>query len=606
MALLLAAAASIALADGPPEALETRLPASASRERLDLLTRLAVHWAEKDPARATRHGEEGLALAASLGDASRQAALHFALGDAARVAGRHEEALDHYQAARRLHAANGDAYEMARSLRRLGDVTYFISQYDQALEYYLAALAQFEALAATAPDKVKEIHIAHLNATIGNVEQAAGDFPAARERYQRALAIYEQVDSRGGAAGAYYNLGMVAQELGEYAAAGEHYVRARDAATALGDEYLRSLALSGLGSLALSRGRPDEALPYLREALAVCRKLDRRRGILTNLERLAEAARAEGRHRDALATLDEALPLAVALSDKRAEADLHEERAANLERLGDFAGALASFRRYAALRDEVLGADKTKRLAELRIAHQTAGKERDIALLRAERRLERQLRWTALGALAFSMVVLALLLGRYRLRVRTNAEIRRANEALQVAYARVDELARTDELTGLPNRRAMTAVLDHEASRSHRSGRPLSLLLADVDDLKRCNDEHDHACGDRVLTEVGRLLRGALREHDAVGRWGGDEFLFVLPETDLEGARNVAERARSEVAGAPLDWRGVVIRITMSFGVASVQDGHTDEALLAADAALHDAKRQGRNRVAPAAAPAQT
>jgi diguanylate cyclase (GGDEF)-like protein len=596
-ALAAALAAGPALGDEPAAPPEADLAAARGRERLEVLTRLTVHWAEKDPARATTFGIEALALAVEAGDARREASLQFALGDAARVAGRHDGALERYEAARRLHAAAGDAYELARSERRLGDVYYFISEYDRALELYLAALARFEALAASGAGKVTLVHVAHLNATIGNVEQATGDLPAAREHYRRALAIYEEHEVPGGVAGATYNLGMIAQELKDDDTALAHYARARETATALGDRYLESLALSATGSVSLERGRPDDALPYFREALALCRTLDRKRGILTNLLRIAEAERARGRFRDALAVLDEAGPLAVTLSDTRLEADIHKERAADLERVGDPAGALASLRRYAALHDEVLGAEKTKRLAELRIAHETTRKEQAIALLRAEKSIERQLRWTALGALGFAVVVLALVLSRTRLRGRTDAEIRRKNDELERAYARVDELSRTDELTGLPNRRALTSILEQEASRAHRSGQPLSLVLADVDDLKRCNDEHGHACGDSVLTAVGRMLRRALREHDVVGRWGGDEFLFVLPETDLEGALNVAERARVEVADTPFEWHGAALPITLSLGVATTAGSHAEAALQRADEALLDAKRAGKNRV---------
>jgi diguanylate cyclase (GGDEF)-like protein len=602
LALAGALAAPLALGDEPAAPPEAGLASARGRERLELLTRLTVHWAEKDPARATTFGTEALALAVKAGDARREACLQFALGDAARVAGRHDEALERYEAARRLHAAAGDAYELARSERRLGDVYYFISEYDRALELYLAALARFEELAAGGAGKVNVVHVAHLNATIGNVEQATGDLAAAREHYRRALAIYEANDVPGGVAGASYNLGMIAQELEEDDDALAYYARARETATALGDRYLESLALSATGSVSLKRGRPDDALPYFREALALCRTLDRKRGILTNLLRIAEAERGRGRVRDALATLDEAETLAVALSDKRLEADIHKERAADLEALGDTRGALAAFRRHAALHDEVVGAEKTKRLAELRIAHETARKEQAIALLRAEGSMERQLRWTALGALAFAVVVLALVLSRYRLRGRTDAEIRRKNDELERAYARVDELSRTDELTGLPNRRALTTILEQEASRAHRSGLPLSLVLADVDDLKRCNDEHDHACGDNVLTAVGRVLRRALREHDVVGRWGGDEFLFVLPETDLDGALNVAERARVEVADTPFEWHGATLAITLSLGVATAAGSHAEAALQRADEALLEAKRRGKDRVESASA----
>lgn len=169
------------------------------------------------------------------------------------------------------------------------------------------------------------------------------------------------------------------------------------------------------------------------------------------------------------------------------------------------------------------------------------------------------------------------------------------------ALDRIQGLARTDALTGTLNRRGFEPLVEREAARARRSGRPLSMLVIDVDHFKSINDEYGHLWGDYALKRLAQRLASVCRASDAVARLGGDEFVMLLPETDLAAARAVAERARASVAqhdllrGHPSRADGA--RVTVSIGVASGElDGR---ALLAsADEALYEAKRKGRARVA--------
>ncbi|MGE0640760.1 MAG: diguanylate cyclase [Thermoanaerobaculia bacterium] len=170
--------------------------------------------------------------------------------------------------------------------------------------------------------------------------------------------------------------------------------------------------------------------------------------------------------------------------------------------------------------------------------------------------------------------------------------------------ARLFESATFEGLTGLYRREAVLDILDREWSRSVRYDRPLAIALADLDRFKTINDRQGHLVGDVVLQRVAAELKGQLRETDFIGRFGGEEFLLVLPETEIEGAALLAEkiRARIEELSIPLD-DGGMLRVTISIGVASrreVQgDGHTRARplLSAADGALYAAKHGGRNRV---------
>lgn len=166
----------------------------------------------------------------------------------------------------------------------------------------------------------------------------------------------------------------------------------------------------------------------------------------------------------------------------------------------------------------------------------------------------------------------------------------------------IEQQALVDSLTGLANRRLCTAALEKELARAERFQEPLTLVLADIDDFKRINDRWGHPTGDEVLQAFADRMRESVREIDLAGRWGGEEFALVLPGTDLEGGRQLAERIRDLVASHGLVGPdGESIAVTASFGVASFPAAATQTQLVAAaDAALYEAKRTGKDRVSVA------
>ncbi|MFO0889671.1 MAG: diguanylate cyclase [Isosphaeraceae bacterium] len=174
-----------------------------------------------------------------------------------------------------------------------------------------------------------------------------------------------------------------------------------------------------------------------------------------------------------------------------------------------------------------------------------------------------------------------------------------AELALESAYRSAREMAARDSLTGLANRRCLTAFVSEQLALGSRSDRRFSLILLDVDRFKEINDELGHGAGDRVLAAIGRAILASCRETDLAGRYGGDEFAIILPGTTLDRASGIAERMRAEIAA----WCGGEVAghpaVTASLGLAeSLPDDTWDTMLARADAALYEAKRRGRNRVA--------
>jgi diguanylate cyclase (GGDEF)-like protein len=159
-------------------------------------------------------------------------------------------------------------------------------------------------------------------------------------------------------------------------------------------------------------------------------------------------------------------------------------------------------------------------------------------------------------------------------------------------------LASTDQLTGLLNRHAIHTSLEQLVARHARHGHPFSLILGDLDKFKRVNDNYGHNVGDEVLIETAQRLTNHVRTGDIVCRWGGEELLVLLPDTELDNALAVAEKLRIAVGDPAMTLGSVTIQQTISFGVACYRGGeHIDATIMRADSGLYLAKQSGRNRV---------
>jgi diguanylate cyclase (GGDEF)-like protein len=184
-----------------------------------------------------------------------------------------------------------------------------------------------------------------------------------------------------------------------------------------------------------------------------------------------------------------------------------------------------------------------------------------------------------------------------RVRIRAGRRILDLQEELLQAREALREQATHDGLTGLLNRATILAKLDDELARSARDGRPVAVLMVDLDRFKAVNDTHGHLAGDAVLREAASRLKSAARRYDSVGRYGGEEFLVVLPGCEAAAAGAQAERLREAMAGAPFRAESRPLAITCSIGLASSSDCAPEFLVRDADDALYQAKAQGRNCV---------
>jgi len=182
------------------------------------------------------------------------------------------------------------------------------------------------------------------------------------------------------------------------------------------------------------------------------------------------------------------------------------------------------------------------------------------------------------------LVIAIVLLSKYKMKQKHSIEL--------------EKIAKTDPLTQLPNRRAVLDQINYETVRFRRNAEPFTIIISDIDDFKSVNDTYGHDAGDKVLITLSNLIKETIRKQDICARWGGEEFLFLLPGTDKKGSKIFTEKIRKKIEKEKIEFKGSMISVTMTFGICSFSKSlTTDECISRADKALYEGKKLGKNRI---------
>lgn len=561
-----------------------------------LLTRSTGLFQLGDLDRALASYREGLTLAERLDDPTLRGGCLNGIGAIAMKRGDLDAALESLEAASAELTRAGNRQKLAGVNNNLSLIYYNQGRYDRALDFMFKALRDYEAIADERGQGVV------LNA-IGNVYNKLGDPERAREHFARSLAIAEHTGHTQLAVSARVNLGEILIRQKRWGEALAELERALALARELGNREYISICYNNMGDALREMGRPEEALRQYRESQALFEAMNARPRLAVSAINIGRIDLEAGRLAAAEAQLRRALDEARAVQELGLQRDAAAELVRLYERRGDFRQALDYQRLAAELREKAFSKENLEKLATLESRHEAEKKQDEIELLKRQReiqelevRRQRLLLSLVVTSLALLSALALVLYRRYRLKVRTGAE-------LALAYSRMSELAAHDELTGLYNRRSASERLEIEVARSGRTHRPFSIALVDVDDFKRINDERGHPCGDEVLRQLAQLLTASVRSQDLVSRWGGEEFLLILPETSRDGALALAEKLRQAVAAVRIADPAGELTVTVTLGVATYDRlGSLADCLRSADEALYAGKRAGKNRVVAAAA----
>jgi diguanylate cyclase (GGDEF)-like protein len=571
------------------QSLSTSLGSLDAHDRLRVdLVRLLIADAQYRPDEVLALSDRIAAEAADSGDARIGALVSHARAGAYYQLGRSDEALataeQELALARRTRQDDPVAQALvnrARFLMKRGD-------FEQAC----ASITDAERHARGAQTAAE---VAFSNALLAN---AIGDARLALRSYQDAYDQFHAVGDQTGEADSQAGKGAALNRLGRSAEAAEPLQRAIAIYREVGDPEGEAIAKDELALSQADMGQLEAALAGNAEgihALAQVRSPGRlaqlqihRAALLLQLKRAAEAP----------PLIERARAVALKSEDLQMQVRFHQVTAETMAALGRYQSAFEESQQQ-----QLTQQRRTDQLVARQLAAQRGRLEselltRENSLLRGEadasqRALEQARRATRLQQITIGLAVLFILCAAYAL-WRQRALLRH-----------IERMAETDPLTGVPNRRHVIEMGQRLMLRCYQDGRPYAMLLLDLDGFKQVNDRYGHAAGDRALCSVSQALRRCLRPGDHLGRYGGEEFAVILPDTDAEEAAVVAERLRATVAALEPDWAPPgAPQLTLSGGIAFATSGRTDfsQLMVQADQALYLAKNSGRNRIETAPA----
>ncbi|HSF15932.1 MAG TPA: tetratricopeptide repeat-containing diguanylate cyclase [Vicinamibacteria bacterium] len=575
------------------------------------LFELSERYRLSEPTRAIAHAEAGLALANEMGNSEWIAKLSMQLGHLWSAQGKRNTSSRHYLEALRYYEVIGDLHNTTSSLNAVGVEYYFMGYHHLALEYLLRALKNRE-------QQADKYLLAQALNNLGLVYLGIQGYQEAADLFSRSLELKREFSDELGVSRTLSNLGYAHYHLGNYELALTHQKEAIDLRLSIGDEEGTAYAISIVGHVYKALERSDEALNAYQRSLALYRRASDARGVVEVLNNLGEILQRTGDLAGAERSYEEAIRLSKDIGDRRYLGEAHARLASVLEERGDFEHALELFKQSRVIENEIFNAQNLGQITEMRLRYDEERRDRELDLLRrdnalqemelSQQRLQRNALIAGLMLVTLISGLFLVLYGQNRSTGRAlavkntvieqaNRQLQSANEQLVAAHQRAELLARQDALTGLANRRGFTEALEREQARAARSGKPFSVLLADLDSFKSINDCYGHDVGDHVLARVASRLDGRIREQDLCARWGGEEFIILLAETDIEGARVLAEQLRKHIAAEPVEHESAEIPLTMTFGVANYNGTDLEELVSRADAALLRGKSQGKNCV---------
>ncbi len=426
-------------------------------------------------------------------------------------------------------------------------------------------------------------------------DEHVGEYDKAIDYYRQLLAAHQANRDIGEESTTWFNIASTLDHKGDLKGALVAYGKSLEIELRRGDQDEIASVRRALGVALVKLGRMDEAMPLFDQAVAQFRGTNDDEGVAAARLSRAVALRKLGRLPAANEDLAAARDYFTRHANPRFLEKIESERALAYAAAYDWQRAYAASVAQIAHRDELAARLKQETTTRMRVAFDTEKTENEnrtleqinaqsAQSLEASRRIESLQRIAILLGIGISLLLVWMIARAMRTSRRMRA------------------LALTDELTRLPNRRHVFEIADRASGAAHETSAPWCVLALDIDHFKSINDRFGHDAGDKVLVCVAKACGAAVREHDVVGRIGGEEFLVVLPRTRLAEACEVGERIRQAVEALAHNDIQPGLRVTISIGAAQSQPGDKGVGSLAkrADDCLYAAKTSGRNRVVSA------
>lgn len=537
----------------------------------------------KDPQQGLAYAEDALRRAIAAGDTAAQGVALFCRANFIQALHGTRAALAEANRMVALLEHSNERQLLGEALLLRGGLLSEIGEQARALIDFQRARAAFRAAGIN-----REFDYAQLQTAIAY--RRMGDYASAERYFLQAIKRHQDNGDDESLATTLIQLGYLYAESDKLANAYETFQRALAVAQRKRDDLLLGSAHLGMATVQIAQHQPDAALASLAQArrLFDAAQWHSNDGLL--LLTTGQALAGKGQHSQALAYFQKALPIIQHDGNDRYLALLYAARSASAEALGQLKAALEDCRQHARLQAELQTKMRLQQSRLLDYEYEIRRRDFENQRLQTEAHarqlqlaaLERERQWQALalilgGLLALLLALLAWIQWHRSRRLRV--------------------LAMTDPLTGIASRRALEKATHIALSNAHRKGQPLSVLLLDLDNFKNINDRYGHDVGDEVLRAVTATWQTLLRDHDVLGRLGGEEFAILCPQTTREQARTIAQRVLDATRALNLSRIDPGLHVTTSIGIAQARPDEGRESLFRrADAALYRAKQNGRNR----------
>ena len=446
----------------------------------------------------------------------------------------------------------------ARSLNAIGLANIHLGTYANALDNLLQALTSANELN---DPRLKTQVLNHLGLLYLRMEEYA----EALNYLEQGLAIGQASKALEADPGLLENISEAYMQLGSYDQALSYGQQCIQQYQSGQDHFGEAKATSMAGMILLAMGRPDEAIAYYQNALEICTAINYVSGKAQANYLIGELALQQNIPEKAEHHLLQALSQAKSGGQEKQVYETHRLLSQVYQALGNYQEALRHYKAFHETKEAVFNEDIATKIKSLEIIHRVRETQQDREI--------------------------------YRL---ANVELIQEIEERARVQDELERLTTMDPLTELYNRRHFFELTQNEMERCHRYFRPVSIIMLDIDDFKKVNDQFGHLVGDRVLVETARRIKKALRRVDKACRYGGEEFAILLPETNKIQAEMVAERLHQLIWRQPVIESDMNISITVSVGVASYDSEgilSVDTLLDRADQAMYQAKQGGRNQV---------
>jgi len=353
----------------------------------------------------------------------------------------------------------------------------------------------------------------------------------------------------------------------------EQYIRKLESVSGLE----KAKVLNEIGDIYKASNTSNESLTYYKKALEISKSIKNKQQISCTLNKIGVTYFDCHKYDEAYKYLEEGLKLANEIEDKYLLKNLNGNITKLLMETGNYKDALEYHIKYSDIKETILNEENSLKLSEIAKKHERENKEKESEIYRLKN--------------------IELVDANKKLK-EANEIIRKKNRELTETHKKLELLARTDALTHLSNRRDILEKIRFEQNRFERYSKPFSLILSDIDNFKHFNDQYGHECGDFVLISVADLMKLQLRKMDSISRWGGEEFLILLPETNLENAQKTAERIREAIANEKIVYNNEKLVTTMTFGVSCYNKSMSIEyCIKRADDSMYIGKQKGKNCV---------